>query len=120
MIDVRDVYAVVCSYASSKGCTARELLPRCQQGLDWVYANLKQGADENSPLIAPTAAAMAEFLLYLSRITQTDTYESYKVGDMTIARDAEKELRLAERKRDIALAAAGSILKDGGFYCRGK
>lgn len=117
MINVSDVYAVLCTYESAKGYTGEELFPCCEQGLQWVKDNLRDGADENSPLIAQTAAAVANFQLYLKNQTEADTYESYKVGDMTVSRNPEKELRLAERKRDLAIARAHSILRDGGFYC---
>jgi hypothetical protein len=39
---------------------------------------------------------------------------------MTVSRNPEKELKIAERKRDLAIARAHSILKDGGFYCSGQ
>ena len=117
MINVSDVYAALCTYESSKGYTGEELFPCCEQGLHWMKENLRDTADENDPLIISTAAAIADFYLFLKRQTETDTYESYKVGDMTISRNPEKELRLAERKRDLAIARAHSILKDGGFYC---
>ncbi len=120
MINVSDVYTVLCTYESSKGYTGEELFPCCEQGLQWVKENLRDSADENSPLIVSTAAAVADFILFLKKQTETDSYESYKVGDMTVRRNAEKELRVAERKRDLAIARAHSILKDGGFYCRGK
>ena len=82
--------------------------------------NLRDSADKDSPLIVSTAAAVADFILFLKKQTETDAYESYKVGDITVRRNAERELRTAERKRDLAIARAHSILKDGGFYCRGK
>ena len=120
MISVSDVYAALCTYESSKGCTGEELFPCCEQGLSWVKENLRDSADENNPLIAITAAAIADFILFIKKQTETDSFESYKVGDMTVKRNAEKELRTAERKRDLAIARAHSILKDGGFYCCGK
>ncbi len=120
MINVSDVYAALCTYESSKGYTGEELFPCCEEALTWVKENLRDSADENSPLIALTAAAIADFLWFLKKQTETDSYESYKVGDMTVSRNIERELLVAERKRDIAIARAHSILKDGGFYCRGK
>ena len=119
MISVSDVYAALCTYESSKAFTGEELFPCCEQGLSWVKANLRDTADENDPLIIHTAAAVADFLLFLKKQTETDAYESYKVGDMTVRRNAEKELLLAEKKRDMAIARAHTILNDGGFYCCG-
>ena len=119
MITVNDVYAALCTYESAKGLTGEELFPCCKQGLDWVKANLRDSADERDPLIATTAAALADFYLFLKKQSEADTYESYKVGDMTIRRNIEKELLIAEKKRDMAIARAHSILNDGGFYCCG-
>ena len=116
MINISDVYAALCTYESVKGISSEVLFPCCEQGLNWIKSNLKDSADENDPLIISTAAALADFYFFLQRQSETDSYESYKVGDMTISRNAEKELALAEKKRDLALARAHSILRDGGFY----
>ena len=116
MINISDVYAVLCTYENAKGYSSEELFPCCEQALQWVKDNLRDSADENSPLIASTAAAIADFLFYLKNQTEADSYESYKVGDMTVSRNPEKELKLAERKRDLAIARAHTILRDGGFY----
>lgn len=120
MINVSDVYAALCTYESVKGCNSDMLLPCCEQGLSWVRENLRDTADENNPLIITTAAAIAEFYFFLKRQSETDAYESYKVGDMTVSRNAERELKVAEKKRDIAIAGAHSILKDGGFLFIGQ
>ena len=120
MINVSDVYAALCTYESVKGYGSDMLFPCCEQGLSWVKENLRDTADENDPLIITTAAALADFYFFLKKQSETDTYESYKVGDMTVSRNAEKELKVAERKRDLAIARACSILKDGGFYFCGQ
>ena len=115
MINISDVYAALCTYESVRGYSSDVLFPCCEQGINWVRDNLRDTADENDPLIVTTAAALSEFYFFLRRQSETDAYESYKVGDMTVSRNAEKELRVAERKRDLALARAHSILRDGGF-----
>ncbi|MBQ7296014.1 MAG: hypothetical protein IJW86_07460 [Clostridia bacterium] len=120
MISVSDVYTILCTYETSKGYTSEELFPCCERGLRWVMSRLKEGTDENDPLIAVTAAAIANFYFFIRRLSDTDTFESYKVGDMTISRNPEKELRLAMQKRSLAIAEASSILNDGGFYCSGR
>lgn len=120
MISVSDVYAALCTYESTKAYTGEELFPCCEQGLSWVKANLRDTADENDPLITQTAAAIADFYLFLKKQSEADSFESYKVGDMTVRRNMEKELIIAEKKRDIAIARAHSILNDGGFYCCGQ
>ena len=120
MINISDVYAALCTYESVKGYDSEVLFPCCEQALSWVNENLRDTADKSNPLIATTAAAIAEFYFFLKRQGETDTYESYKVGDMTVSRNAEKELRIAERKRDLAIARAHSILKDGGFFFCGQ
>ena len=116
MINISDVYAALCTYESVKGYSSDMLFPCCEQGLGWVRENLKDTADENDPLIITTAAALADFYFFLKRQSETDSYDRYNVGDMTVSRNAEKELRVAERKRDLAIARAHSILKDGGFF----
>ncbi len=117
MISVSDVYGVLCTYETSKGISSEELLPCCKRGLEWVKNRLRDDADENDPLITMTAAAIADFYFFIKRLSDIDSYESYKVGDMTIKRNPEKEMKLALEKRAFAIAEAGSILKDGGFYC---
>ena len=84
MVNISDVYAALCTYESAKGYTGEVLFPCCEQGLQWVRENLRPEADENSPLIISTAAAIADFYLFLKKQCETDSYESYKVGDMTI------------------------------------
>lgn len=120
MISIHDVYTVLCSYENCRGYSADDLLGCCENALCWVRANLKPGVSEDNPLIAMTAAAIANFDFYLKRQTDMDNYESYKVGDMTVSRDGEKEMRLALERRSLAIATAHSILQDGGFYCCGK
>ena len=120
MINISDVYAALCSYESVRGYNSEVLFPCCQQALDWVRENLRDTADENSPLIVTTAAALADFYFFLRKQGEADAYDSYKVGDMTVSRNAEKELKVAERKRDLAIARAHSILKDGGFFFCGQ
>ena len=120
MVNVSDVYAALCTYESAVGYTSDVLLPCCRQALDWVKENLRSSADEDSPLIVSTAAAVANFYFFLKKQSETDSFENYKVGDMTISRNPEKEFKIAERKLNLAIAQAHSILKDGGFYCIGK
>ena len=120
MVSVSDVYAVLCTYETSKGFTSEELLPCCRRGLLWVNNRLRDDADENDPLIAITAAAVANFYFSVMRLSDPDTYLSFKAGDMTIKRDPWKEYKLAMEKRALAIAEASSIIKDTEFYCRGR
>ncbi|MDD6012907.1 MAG: hypothetical protein PUC33_08710 [Oscillospiraceae bacterium] len=118
MISVSDVYALLRSYESLKECSGDELMPCCERGLAWVQARLKPGTDEDDPLIGLTAAAMADFYYYIRRLSETDLYENYRAGDITIGRDPEKELKLALQRRSLAIAEAQPILEDGGFcFC---
>lgn len=119
MTEVSDVLACLMNYADMDSFTAEQLQSSCERGLLWVYGNLKPGADKGSPLIPHTAAAMAHYYFFLSRLTETDKYESYTAGDMTIKRNLEKEMKMETRIKDEAIAAASSILKDGGFFCCG-
>ncbi len=119
MTEVSDVLTCLQNYSDTEGFTAEQLQLSCERGLLWVYSNLKPGADKESPLIVHTAAAMAHYFFFLTRLTETDKYESYTAGDMTVRRSLEKEMRFEERIKNEAIAAAASILTDGGFFCRG-
>ena len=119
MTEVSDVTACLMKYADMDSFTHEQLQPSCERGLLWVYANLKPGADKESPLIPHTAAALAHYYFFLTRLTETDKYEAFTAGDMTVRRNLEKEARHEERIRDEAIAAAASILRDGGFFCCG-
>ncbi len=119
MTEVSDVLTCLMNYADMEAYTAEQLQPCCERGLLWVYANLKSGADKESPLIVHTAAAMAHYYFFLTRLTETDKYETYTAGDMTVRRNLEKEMNFESRIKDEAIAAASSILTDGGFFFRG-
>lgn len=119
MTEVSDVLTCLQSYADTEDCTAEQLMPFCERGLLWVQSRLRPEADRESPLISAAAAAVAHYFFFLTRLTETDRYESFTAGDMTVRRNTEKEIRTEERARNEALAAASSVLKDGGFFCRG-
>ena len=119
MTQLSDVLDCLTGYADTASYTAEELTPFCERGLLWVKGRLRDGADTEGPLIPPTAAAMAHYFFFLSRLTETDKYESFTAGDMTVRRNLDREMRFEETARDGAIAAAASILKDGGFYCNG-
>ncbi|MBQ3136606.1 MAG: hypothetical protein IJB74_03900 [Clostridia bacterium] len=116
MTDVSEVLSCLMKYADMETFTDEQLTPVCERGLLWVYERLKPGADRESPLIPHTAAALAHYFFFLTRLTETDKYEAYTAGDMSVRRNTEKELKLEERIRDEAIAAASSILTDGGFF----
>ncbi len=116
MTEVSDVLTCLMKYADMEAFTAEQLTPPCERGLLWVYGKLRPGADKESPLIPHTAAALAHYFFFLTRLTETDRYEAYTAGDMSVKRNTEKELRFEERIRDEAIAAASSILTDGGFF----
>ena len=69
MINISDVYAALCTYESVRGYSSDMLFPCCEQGLRWVRENLRDSADENDPLIVSTAAAIADFYLFLKKQT---------------------------------------------------
>lgn len=116
MTEVSNVLTCLMKYADTEGFTAEQLTPCCERGLLWVNERLRPGADRESPLIPHTAAALAHYFFFLARLTEADRYESFTAGDMTVKRSTESELKLEERIRDEAIAAASSILTDGGFY----
>ena len=120
MAEVSDVLNCLMKYADMVDYTSEQLEPYCERGLLWVKDKLKPGADKESPLIPHTAAAIAHYYFFLARLTQTDKYESYTAGDMTVRRSIEKEMSFEARVKDDAIAAASSILRDGGFFFSGK
>ncbi|MBR6568785.1 MAG: hypothetical protein IKK60_09080 [Clostridia bacterium] len=119
MPDVSDVLSCLMKYADLATYFPEQLQNYCERGLKWVEDNLKPGADKESPLIVPTAAAVAHYYFFLTRFSETDKYEAYTAGDMTVRRNIEKEMSFEVRIRDEALAAAKEILRDGGFLFRG-
>ncbi len=119
MADVSDVLACLMNYADMESYNVKQLQPSCERGLAWVENNLKPGADKKSPLIVHTAAALAHYFFFLTRLAETDRYESFTAGDMTVRRNLEKEMNFEMRARDEAIASAASILRDGGFFFRG-
>ncbi len=120
MYNVLDVYNALMEYSDMEGFNAGQLHPSCQDGLTWVNNHLKEGVDENNPLILSTAAAMAHFFFFLKRLCEPEKYQNYKVGDITVKQEPLKLLQFEKEIRKQALADACSILKDCGFYCRGK
>lgn len=120
MIEAGDVMSCLMNYGDIDGAyTKEQLYPSCERGLQWVRERLRDDADENNVLITHTAAAMAHFFFFLSRLTEPDRYETYTAGDMTVRRNITKEMVYENQIKDQAIAAASSILKDGGFYCCG-
>lgn len=116
MFTVSDVFSVLSSYADTADFTEEQLQSSCEDGLSWVLRRLKDGVSETEPLILETAAAMAHFYFYIRRLTEPDKYESYKVGDMTISQKPEKQFEAEKEMRNLAIANAAEILKDGGFH----
>lgn len=120
MYTANDVFSVLSAYADTDGYTPAQMLPCCSDGLAWVNKRLRDGVDEEDPLILSTAAAIAHYFFFLRRLTEPDKYQNYKVGDITIRQEPCKLLEFEKELRRQALADACSILKDCGFYCRGK
>jgi len=116
MIEAAEVYAVLKENPEFSDAEASQLMLQCQAGVDKVKRNLKDGVNEDDPLIGKTAAAMARYYFFLSCVGGTQKYSSYKVGDLTVQRDFEKEFELENRLMQQAIADAAEILKDGGFY----
>lgn len=115
MITVPDVIGALSLYLDTKDCPAEKLTAFAAAGLDYVKSRLKDTADENSPLIIETAAAVAHYHFFLGAISSSDRYESYKAGDMTIRRNIEKELRFEKEVLVASLTKAASILTDTEF-----
>lgn len=120
MYTAYDVYESLMRYSDMDGYTDDQMFPSCEDGLSWVNRHLKDGVDEKDPLILSTAAAMAHFFFFLKRLCEPEKYQNYKVGDITVKQEPLKLLQFEKEIRKQALADACSILKDCGFYCRGK
>ncbi len=91
----------------------------CERAVEWVVSRLKEGVKTSSPLVLSTIVAMAEFFLSMDGVSESDGYDTYSVGDLTLRRNCEKELKVAIEKRDQALSYAAGILRDGDFYFTG-
>lgn len=116
MIKEIDVCAALKEMCDTDGLSASQLLPACKSGLDWVRRHLKENVNEDDAVVIKTAASMARFFLFVKRLSSPDDYASLKVGDMTVARDLQKEYEIEKQLKTAALIEAADILKDGGFY----
>ena len=96
--------------------TRDELLPFCKRATDWLLRNIKEDADTNSPLALRVAEGAARYYAFTSRIGTTESYGSFKVGDMTLKRDIKNEIEIERRLYEEALCEGAKILKDGGFF----
>lgn len=119
MISATDVYTALLNYSDVSELTEEQLLPCCEDGLNWVVRRLRDNVDETDPLITETAAAIAHFFFFIRSLTEPDKYESYKVGDMTIKKNPQKQFETEKELRKQAIANAAPILKDGGFFFSG-
>ncbi len=115
MASVSDVKEILLTYSDMTEFSSSQLDVACESALDWVTERLKDGTDKSNPLIERTAAAIAHYNMFFLKLTESDKYESYKAGDMTVRRNLQKELQTEKELRDTALAAASSILKDERF-----
>ncbi|MEE1137940.1 MAG: hypothetical protein U0M02_05625 [Acutalibacteraceae bacterium] len=115
MASVSDVNKILCTYSDMFEFSAEQLDVACESALSWVKEHLKDEADESNPMIAITAAAIAHYNMFFLKLTESDKYENYKAGDMTVRRNLQKELQNERELRDTAIAAAASILKDERF-----
>ncbi|MGN1194863.1 MAG: hypothetical protein ACI4SB_05225 [Acutalibacteraceae bacterium] len=116
MTDASLILALVKEYTDIEDMKAEEILPLCQRALDFVYSKLKPLVDKELPIVAETAAAVARYYIISKRLGETRRFQKYKVGDVSMERNIEKELAAEKQLYNEALANAAEILKDGGFY----
>lgn len=116
MTDAASIFALVKEYTDTGDITAQEILPLCQRALDFVLSRLKETADRENPLVAETAAAVARYYIFSKRSGENRRFHKYKVGDVSMERNIEKEFEVERQMYKEALANAAEILKDGGFY----
>lgn len=93
-----------------------ELLPHCKKAAEWLLRNIREDADSDSPLALRVAEATARYYVFTSRIGTTESYGSFKVGDMTLKRDIKAEAEIERLLYKEALCEGAEILRDGGFY----
>ena len=115
MIKVSDILSALTLYSDTEGFPEEKLTSYAEIGLNYVKNRLKDGADENSPLVLETATAVAHYYFFVGAIGSSDRYESYKAGDMTIRRNIKKELDFEKEVLLTAFANAASILTDTEF-----
>jgi hypothetical protein len=115
MITVSDVLSALKLYSDTKGYSEEMLSSCAATGLNYIKERLKDGAEENSPLVLEAAVSVAHYHFFLGAISSSDRYESYKAGDMTIRRNISKELQFEKEVLVCALSKAASILTDTEF-----
>lgn len=120
MFSANDVYNALISYSDTKDFTDEELLCCCTDGLNWVIRRLRSGVSEQNPLILETATAIAHYFFFIRRLSEPDKYENYKVGDLTVKQNVQKQFEMEKQLRQSAIANAAEILKDGGFFFCGR
>ena len=115
MVSVADVCNTLKNYSDTEGFSESQLTSFAEAGLSFVKGRLREGADENSPLILRTATIVAHYNFFLGTISSSDRYESYKAGDMTVRRNISKEFQIEKEVLMNALVEAADILTDKGF-----
>ena len=115
MVSAADVYNALKSYADTEGFSEAQLTAFAEAGLSFVKGRLRDGVNENDPLILRTATVVAHYNFFIGTISSSDRYESYKAGDMTIRRNLAKEFQIEKEVLMNALVDAAEILTDKGF-----
>lgn len=115
MVSVADVCNALKSYTDTEGFSESQLSSFAESGLSFVKGRLREGADENNPLILRTATVVAHYNFFLGTISSSDRYESYKAGDMTVKRNISKEFQIEKEVLMDTLCQAADILTDKGF-----
>lgn len=116
MVEPEQVGALLREDVYFEDMSQKDIMPACETAVLWLKRHIKDGADGDSPLACKTAAAMARFYIFVSLMGKNDSYGSFKVGDVTVKRDLQKEYEIEKELRTQALCDAAEILKDGGFY----
>lgn len=117
MIEPTEVCAILKEHADLEDIPATELLPVCERAISYVQSLLRDDADCDSPRIAALSAAEARVEVFLKLLSAPDRFSGYKVGDMTIQRDIQKEFSIEKAMRDEVFLKNADILKDkGGFF----
>ena len=87
----------------------------CAHAAREIQRKMKPGADENDERLIEAAAASAYCRLTLKNEMENGEVSSFSAGDVTVTKNQNIALKLAEAVRDEALANAHELLTDDGF-----
>lgn len=111
-----DVYSQLLLIVTPKaGEGTDKILSLCDNALDWVMRRKRDDIAESDPRLAYAAAAVAYYNYALSRLTDSDDPRDFKAGDISVRKNINDDLLVAEKFKESRLAEVSDILKDTQF-----